>query len=114
MIVQHRYVKYFLPTGFIALTLYPWIFIRSDVEVNLVLITHEKIHLKQQGEVTLLVFLLMYTCEWLWRWIIAISAGEKPAWRKAYRSIRFEKEAYLFENNPNYPESRKEYAWFGM
>jgi len=47
--------KYLVPKGFIGLTLFPFIFLRTkNLKENPTLIHHEKIHLRQQLELLII------------------------------------------------------------
>ena len=116
--------------GFLAITLWPFIFVRSELKAKFgdVSKNHEKIHGCQQVEVmavaTLIAtvtvlfgasawwfmsipvsFYTLYVFEWLVRLVIH---GNK---REAYRNISFEQEAYLHESDFGYIKSRKHFAW---
>lgn len=82
-----------LPKGVVALTLFPFIFTRTKEAVT---INHERIHLKQQIEMLIIFFYLLYLFEWL---------------TKGYHGICFEKECYLNESDMNYLKERKVFAW---
>lgn len=98
--------KYIVPKGFIGLTLYPFIFLKQkDLKKNLVLINHEKIHLKQQLELLIIFFFLLYGIEWLIRFI------KYKNTHLAYINISFEREAYKNETNLNYNKKRKFWAF---
>jgi len=111
MIIRREFVKYILWRNFIALALYPYIFVRPDVKVNERLLTHERIHLQQQRELSLVVFLLIYLGEWVWLLTSALWRRAEDPWMDAYRNIRFEKEAYMYESFPEYPDKREKGAW---
>ena len=96
------------PSGFIAMTIFPFLFIRKkmswrfdDVDER-----HETIHGRQQIELLLLLFFVWYGIEYFVRWICYGFDGHL-----AYRNISFEQEAYLNETNLSYPYERKLYAW---
>ena len=55
-----------------------------------------------------LVFYLIYVLEWMIKGIISIITGFKVL---AYRSISFEQEAQLHENNYTYQDTRAKWAW---
>ena len=41
--------KYLVPKGYLGITIYPFVLLKSKVlKSNIVLVNHEKIHLKQQ------------------------------------------------------------------
>tara|TARA_Y100000034_G_scaffold40721_1_gene50166 strand:- start:174 stop:473 length:300 start_codon:yes stop_codon:yes gene_type:complete len=86
-----------------AITLWPFIFIRD--EGNQRTITHEKIHIKQQIELWVLGFYIMYLIDWIKGLRIYGDPGA------AYVFIRFEQEAYRNENDIEYPDNREKFAW---
>lgn len=80
--------------GYKAMCIWPFIFARD--KLNVIDINHESIHGKQQLELLIIFFYLIYLIEWLF---------------KGYRNIFFEKEAYSNQNNLEYLKNRK---WFAM
>ena len=80
-----------------AITLWPFIFARDPL--NKIDINHEKIHGKQQLELLIIFFYLIYVVEWIF---------------KKYRNISFEREAYINEKNLDYLKSRKHFAWLKL
>lgn len=115
-------------SGFIAMTVWPFIFVRNQAasRYNVVANNHEHIHAEQQKEMLLVgvvlaavgyifvglwaflfvpIFFLWYGFEWLCR-LVQYRDGNK-----AYRSISFEREAYANEKDLAYLGSRKSYAW---
>ena len=94
----------FLPmNGYKALTVWPFIFVSSelsDVDMN-----HEKIHGRQQAEMLIVIFLLLYVIEWLVR-LIQYRDGHK-----AYKNISLEREAYGNEDKSDYLAHRRLFAW---
>ena len=91
--------------GFRAITLWPFIFIRKGCEFNEIHLNHENIHGRQQLELLIIPFYLIYLIEWLVRLIITGNS------HKAYRDISFEKEAYTNEKDLEYLNNRK---WFAQ
>ena len=81
--------------GFKAITIWPFIFVRKECSFNEEDLNHENIHGKQQKELLLIFFYLIYLIEWIF---------------KGYKNISFEKEAYSNENNLDYLKNRKSYA----
>jgi hypothetical protein len=79
-----------------AVALFPFIIISPDVEVTPELINHERIHLRQQGELLIIPFFIWYFIEFK---------------RKGYYSVSFEKEAYDNENNLTYLKKRRMFAF---
>ena len=104
IITNSRVPKLFsLVINVYAITLWPFIFIRD--EGNLRIINHESIHLKQQKELLIVLFYILYGMFWLYHFI---KLRNKVA---AYYAIPFEKEAYENDNNLDYLKNRKFYSW---
>ena len=94
--------KYLIPTGYTAMAIFPFIIIRNKKLIsNKVLINHEKVHLRQQGELLVLPFYFWYISEYF---MLLLKFKNH---KKAYHSICFEKEAYSNECNYNYLINRK-------
>ena len=93
--------KYLVPKGYLGLTCYPFVFLKSkDLKLNTVLINHENIHLKQQLELLILPFYIVYGIEFLIRY------AYYKNWHLAYRTISFEREAYANERRLDYLKHR--------
>lgn len=106
--------------GFVAMTIGPLIFTRKGVFVGERLIRHESIHWAQQKELLILPFYILYILLWLWELIrctFNLSRGasadgrHRSLWRRAYRSIAFEREAYEMQDYVGYLGARRHYAW---
>jgi len=82
-----------LPQDVIAITLFPFIFTKRTDAVT---INHEKIHLRQQAEMLIVFFYVLYLLEAIF---------------KGYDNISFEKEAYYNESDIDYLKKRKLFAW---
>ena len=81
-----------------GLAIFPFIFVANRNQNNFsVLINHEKIHFRQQIELLFIGFILWY--------YIAL-------FRKGYRNISFEKEAYDNQENLEYLKTRKIFSFF--
>jgi len=94
--------KYLIPKGFVGITLYPFIFLKTkELKDNVVLVNHEKIHLKQQLELLIVFFYLFYIIEWMFKFLKYKNS------KQAYYNLSFEREAYLNEKNLNYIKERK-------
>ena len=114
--------------GFLAMCLWPFIFVRNadashyNNEVN----NHEHIHAEQQKEMLMVgvvlaalgylfiglwailfvpLFFWWYGIEWICR-LIQYRNGHK-----AYRNISFEREAYDNEKDLSYLKNRKRFTW---
>lgn len=86
-----------------GITLWPFIIIRpnrGEVTIN-----HEYIHIKQQQELLVIPFYILYVLEWLIRLI------QYKDTRKAYYNITFEREAYRNEKNLKYLQKRELFSW---
>ncbi|MDO5989575.1 hypothetical protein Q4Q39_19395 [Flavivirga amylovorans] len=94
-------LKYLVPNGYTGLTIFPFVFLKSKALKNhVVLINHERIHLKQQSEMLVIPFYLIYMIEFL------IRLFQYKNWNLAYRNISFEREAYANEFNLVYLKHR--------
>ena len=94
--------KYLVPKGYTGLTIYPFVFLKHQkLKSDIFLINHERIHLRQQIELLILPFYIIYVMEFLFRLL------QFRGWKKAYRNISFERECYLNESNLNYLKTRK-------
>ena len=93
--------------GFIALTLWPIVFVRKDKEqlYTHIVERHEAIHGEQQKEMLMVFFLLWYGIEWL----IKLFYYRNPM--TAYKNTSFEREAYNNQNDPAYLDGRRHYSW---
>ena len=99
--------KYLIPKGYHGLTIFPFVFIkyRND-QNNLVLLNHEKIHLRQQQELLILPFFIWYFFEYIFRLFQYMNHN------LAYRNISFEREAYANESQFNYLKNRRFWQFF--
>ncbi|SFS95626.1 hypothetical protein SAMN04487890_10776 [Mucilaginibacter polytrichastri] len=88
------------------MALYPFILV-SDKRFldDDVLIRHETIHLKQEAELLVIPFYIIYALNYLINYVIYKNHD------KAYRAICFEREAYANEQHANYLVKRKLWAW---
>lgn len=78
------------------MALYPFILMNPKHKSGPVLLNHERIHLRQEIELLIIPFYIIYLLELAF---------------KGYRNISFEREAYENENNPAYLKTRKPYSW---
>ncbi|RNC87633.1 MAG: hypothetical protein ED556_00120 [Winogradskyella sp.] len=96
--------KYIVPKGYFGLTVFPFIFLnRKELRQNQVLLNHEKIHLRQQLELLVIPFYVVYFFEFIFRFI------KLRNWQAAYRAISFEREAY--ENDSDLKFLKKRPFW---
>ena len=93
--------KYIVPKGYLGITIFPFVILRhNSLKQDSVLINHERIHLKQQLELLVLPFFIIYSFEFL------IRLFQFKSWHLAYRNISFEREAYANEKDLDYLKSR--------
>jgi len=93
--------KYIVPNGYMGLTVFPFVFLKTkELKTNAILVNHERIHLRQQLELLIIPFFILYVLEFLIRLI------QYRTWSIAYRNISFEREAYAKEGDFNYLKSR--------
>lgn len=89
-----------------AMAIYPFILIQKVSYKNeVVLVNHEKIHHRQQLELLLVPFYLLYLLHYLYNLL---------KYRKhqlAYLNIVFEKEAYAQQQNLTYLNTRRMFSW---
>lgn len=85
-----------------GMALFPFILVKNAASKHdTVLINHEKIHLRQQSELLVLPFYILYLINYL------INLLRYKNHDKAYLNIVFEREAYRNEHDINYLKSRK-------
>ncbi len=102
-----RVSKRIVPKGFDGITLFPFIFLVSEnLKRNKVIINHEKMHIRQQAELLVVFFYLIYGIDYL---IKLIKYKDK---HKAYRNIIFEREAYENQYDLEYLKKRKWFAYW--
>lgn len=98
--------KYLTPVGFRAITLFPFVIVRSkEALLDPYLLNHERIHIHQQRELLVVFFYVGYVLEFLVRWMVLRDRKE------AYRAISFEQEAYTNENDPHYLKRRSLFSF---
>ncbi|PNQ73823.1 hypothetical protein C1T31_05690 [Hanstruepera neustonica] len=98
--------KYLVPRGYIGISLFPFIILKYHTnKQDRVLINHERIHLRQQLELLIVLFYVWYVIEFLIRFFHCKN------WRLAYLNISFEREAYQHEKDLDYLKSRSFWAF---
>ena len=104
MIIISRYI---VPRGYTGITLFPFVFLKhKHLRNNMILINHEKIHLRQQLELLILPFYVFYSVEFI------VRLFQYRNWNLAYKNISFEREAYKNQNDFNYLKSRSFWSFF--
>lgn len=102
MVIYNKIIPF---KGYKAINLFELIFVRKGCTFTPVDLNHEKIHSAQMRELLYIGFYLWYLFEWLFLLI------KYQDTHKAYRNIRFEKEAYAHEDDRYYLEYRTHYAF---
>ncbi|MEM9077561.1 MAG: hypothetical protein AAGC43_10995 [Bacteroidota bacterium] len=98
--------KHFFYRNYVGLSLWPFIILKENgLKNDTILINHERIHLRQQRELLIIPFYVLYVAEWLLRTVLYLNTY------RAYQNISFEREAYANEKNPDYLDSRKPFSF---
>jgi hypothetical protein len=88
------------------MALYPFMLFQSkSQQTDLLLINHEKIHFRQQLELLILPFYVLYLFHYL------LNRFKYKDHHQAYLHICFEREAYTHDRDMTYLRKRKLYAW---
>lgn len=96
----------FIPVkGYKALIILNKVYVRRNTTLQQKDWTHEAIHSKQQKELLLVIFLLLYGLEYVVKLLCTFS------FNRAYKSVSFEQEAYEKQHNLQWPYARPDYYW---
>lgn len=99
--------KYIVPKGYRGITVFPFvIFSERKSKDDLVLLNHEKIHIRQQLELLIFPFFIWYAIEFMVRYV------QYKNWNLAYKNISFEREAYINEKDLNYLKKRSFWKFY--
>jgi len=89
-----------------GIALFPFVLLKKKyMAFDQVLLNHEKIHLRQQAELLVIPFYLLYLLFYFTNLVIYRSH------QKAYLNNPFEKEAYAHEFDLNYLKKRKAFSF---
>ncbi len=98
--------KYLIGRHFVGIALWPFIVVKdSFLKEDEAFINHERIHIRQQAELLVLPFYILYFTEYIIR-LLQYRNSER-----AYRNISFEREAYYNEDDLYYLKSRKPWSF---
>ena len=106
-------------SGFFAMNLFGILFVRNKYKnkpIPTTKINHESIHSEQYKDLLYIFFLPLYFLEWIikipfgWFYKKKNKNGSIITY-VAYKSISFEQEAYYNQNNLDYLNTRKRFAW---
>lgn len=89
-----------------GMALYPFILLRhEEMKNDAVIMNHERIHHRQQLELLIIPFYMLYLLDYL------VNRARYGNHREAYLNIVFEREAYAHDSQMNYLGERK---WFAF
>ena len=91
-----RFFEFFMRMKIGGIAIFPFIFIPTNAFVTRRLLNHERIHLRQQLEMLVIPFYIVYLFEFI---------------TKGYMNISFEKEAYANDKDLDYLKKRKPYSF---
>jgi hypothetical protein len=105
VVVWPLFLRIFVFPEHQAICLWPFIVLKNDnLKKDRSLINHERIHWKQQLELLIVFFYLIYVAEYLYLRLL-----KRLNHAQAYRNISFEKEAYEYEAVKGYLKNRRVY-----
>jgi hypothetical protein len=109
-IFSTRLIRFLVPwfPGITGLTIFPFIIIRKELRGTTeaaITINHERIHIRQQIELLLLIFVVWYAVSFI------VSRLRGMSWQEAYMSIIFEKEAFDRMYDMEYLKNRKPFSF---
>ena len=94
----------FLPAA--GMALFPFILVKyNDLKKDKKIINHELIHLRQQIELLIVPFFILYLLHYL------LNLLRYRNHNQAYRNIVFEREAYCNDSNLMYLKTRRFSSW---
>ena len=101
ILIRPKFLKFISRDFARAMALFPFILVQNEgLAKNEILMHHERIHLRQQLELGIIFFYILYLGEYLLRRL------QFKTHYTAYRHISFEREAYANEKNMNYLKER--------
>ena len=93
--------RFLLRKGFNGISLWPFIILRSrSLKNDPILLNHERIHLRQQLELLIIFFYVLYVLELFIIWMLYKNSF------LVYKNISFEREAYTHERDLKYLKKR--------
>lgn len=99
------HVPWMRPAG---MALFPFVLVKErEYALDPVLMNHERIHLRQQLEMLILPFYILYIVNYLF------NLSKYGHHYVAYRKMYYEREAYVNERNMKYLKNRKFWAFLG-
>ncbi len=109
-IFSTRLIRFLVPwfPGITGLTIFPFIIIRKELRGTAeaaITINHERIHIRQQIELLLVIFAVWYALLFL------VSRLRGMAWHEAYMNIIFEREAFDRMYDMDYLKERRLFSF---
>ncbi len=101
-IIRNKYIPF---QGYKAINLFGVLFVKNNAKISEKDLTHESIHSEQIKELLYIPFYIWYFIEWIIKLFIY------KDFKKAYRNVSFEIEAYTNQDNSDYLVNRKRYSW---
>ncbi|MBO4600351.1 MAG: hypothetical protein J5641_06390 [Bacteroidales bacterium] len=98
------HTKHFPPRGFLAITLFPFVFY-NDTRITEKDVRHETVHLWQQAALLVIPFYLLYLTFWLYGLLRYHDS------HTAYRNSPFEQSAYALEKETEVKPLRQAFDW---
>lgn len=107
-------------SGYKCMAVLCWIFVRRGTELTMVDYNHECIHWEQEKELLVVGFYVLYVLLFAWELLRCFfdenrgrsdKSWRNGLWKRAYRSVAFEREAYGHEEDMLYRYQRKHFAW---
>lgn len=99
-------IRHFFYKNYVGLSLWPFIILKEHhLKDDAVLLNHEKIHLRQQVELLVIPFYILYLLEWFLRLLVYLDGY------KAYRNLSFEQEAFRNERDMDYLDKRSPFSF---
>ena len=90
--------------GYKCMNLFGVLFARKNANMDPITLNHEGIHTAQMKELLYVPFYILYGVEYLLKLLKYFDGHE------AYKNISFEREAYRYERDLQYLQSRKHYG----
>lgn len=88
------------------MALWPFMLVKKGPPLPAWIAHHERIHFVQQLECAYVGFFIVYGIEYLY-----LRLWRRLSHYRAYRTVRFEQEAYQNQRAPHYLATRKPFAW---
>ena len=106
IIVSRRLVNVLSFNFASAMAFFPFILLqKASLRENVIMMNHERIHLRQQLELMVVLFYALYVVEYL------VGRLKGQTHYQSYKNISFEKEAYENEHDLSYLKNKKIFSF---